>query len=71
MTEPMLVVRGLHALLLVRLHELAEVLERDADADPGLVHGDGVDAGLAEAAASRDHTWLVEQIREVIGKVQA
>ena len=27
--------------------------------------------GLAEAAASRDHTWLVEQIREVIGKVQA
>jgi ribonuclease P protein component len=26
--------------------------------------------GLAEAAASRDHAWLVEQIREVIGMVQ-
>ena len=28
-------------------------------------------AGLAEAAASRDHAWLVDQVREVIGKVQA
>ena len=27
--------------------------------------------GLAEAAASRDHDWLVEQVREVLGKVQA
>jgi ribonuclease P protein component len=26
--------------------------------------------GLAEAAGSRDHAWLVEQIREVIGMVQ-
>ena len=26
--------------------------------------------GLADAAASRDLRWLVEQIREVIGKVQ-
>jgi ribonuclease P protein component len=28
-------------------------------------------AGLAEAAESRGHEWLVEQVREVIGKVQA
>jgi ribonuclease P protein component len=27
--------------------------------------------GLAEAARSRDHAWLVDQVREVIGKVQA
>jgi ribonuclease P protein component len=27
--------------------------------------------GLAEAASSRDHAWLVEQVREVIGKVPA
>jgi ribonuclease P protein component len=27
--------------------------------------------GLAEAAATRDHEWLVDQVREVIGKVQA
>ena len=27
--------------------------------------------GLAEAAATRDHDWLVDQVREVIGKVQA
>ena len=27
--------------------------------------------GLAEAVATRDHDWLVEQVREVIGKVQA
>ena len=27
--------------------------------------------GLAEAAESRGHEWLVEQVREVIGKVQA
>ena len=27
--------------------------------------------GLADAAASRDHAWLVDQVREVIGKVQA
>jgi ribonuclease P protein component len=27
--------------------------------------------GLAEAASSRDHDWLVDQVREVIGKVQA
>ena len=27
--------------------------------------------GLAEAAASRGHDWLVEQVREVLGKVQA
>ena len=26
--------------------------------------------GLAESAASRDHEWLVEQVREVMGKVQ-
>jgi ribonuclease P protein component len=26
--------------------------------------------GLAEAAEGRDHEWLVEQVREVIGKVQ-
>jgi ribonuclease P protein component len=26
--------------------------------------------GLAEAADSRGHAWLVEQVREVIGKVQ-
>lgn len=26
--------------------------------------------GLAEAAESRGHAWLVEQVREVIGKVQ-
>lgn len=26
--------------------------------------------GLAEAAESRGHDWLVEQVREVIGKVQ-
>lgn len=25
--------------------------------------------GLAEAAAARDHAWLVEQVREVLGKV--
>jgi len=43
--------------------------------------GDGVPAGkdyvlaarpgLADAAESRGHEWLVEQVREVIGKVQA
>ena len=27
--------------------------------------------GLAEAAESRGHEWLVEQVREVIGKVPA
>ena len=27
--------------------------------------------GLAEAVPTRDHDWLVEQVREVIGKVQA
>ena len=27
--------------------------------------------GLAEASESRGHEWLVEQVREVIGKVQA
>ena len=27
--------------------------------------------GLAEAVSTRDHDWLVEQVREVIGKVQA
>jgi ribonuclease P protein component len=27
--------------------------------------------GLAEAASTRDHEWLVGQVREVIGKVQA
>ena len=27
--------------------------------------------GLAEAASTRDHDWLVDQVREVIGKVQA
>lgn len=27
--------------------------------------------GLADAAESRGHEWLVEQVREVIGKVQA
>ncbi len=42
------VVRGLHALHLVGLDELAEVVGRDADPDPGLVHRDRVDAGLAE-----------------------
>jgi ribonuclease P protein component len=26
--------------------------------------------GLAEAASTRDHDWLVDQVREVIGKVQ-
>jgi ribonuclease P protein component len=26
--------------------------------------------GLAEAASGRDHAWLVDQVREVIGKVQ-
>jgi ribonuclease P protein component len=26
--------------------------------------------GLAEAVASRDHEWLIDQVREVIGKVQ-
>jgi ribonuclease P protein component len=27
--------------------------------------------GLAEAVASRDHEWLIDQVREVIGKVQS
>jgi ribonuclease P protein component len=27
-------------------------------------------AGLAEAAMSRDHEWLVEHVREVVAKVQ-
>ena len=27
--------------------------------------------GLAEAVSTRDHDWLVEQVREVIGRVQA
>jgi len=27
--------------------------------------------GLAEAATSRGHEWLLEQVREVVGKVQA
>ena len=28
-------------------------------------------AGLAEAATSRDQAWLVEHVREVLGKVQS
>jgi ribonuclease P protein component len=27
--------------------------------------------GLAEPAATRDHDWLVDQVREVVGKVKA
>ena len=27
--------------------------------------------GLAEASTSRGHEWLLEQVREVVGKVQA
>ena len=28
-------------------------------------------SGLAEASASREHEWLVEQVREVLGKVHS
>ena len=30
---------------------------------------DATDLSLAEAAEARDHEWLVEQVREVLGKV--
>ena len=64
--------RRLDALGLVRLHELAEVLGRDADADPRLVHRDRVDARLAEPAVERlqpvgaDAHEVVDELRPVV-----
>jgi ribonuclease P protein component len=41
------------------------------DVAPGRDYVLAARPGLAEAAESRGHGWLVEQVREVIGKVQA
>jgi ribonuclease P protein component len=40
------------------------------DVPPGRDYVLAARPGLAEAAESRGHDWLVEQVREVIGKVQ-
>ena len=44
--------------------------ELSADVPPGRDYVLAARPGLAEAASSRDHAWLVDQVREVIGKVQ-
>jgi ribonuclease P protein component len=41
------------------------------DAPPGRDYVLVARPGLAETAATRDGEWLVEQVREVMGKVQA
>jgi ribonuclease P protein component len=41
------------------------------DVPPGRDYVLAARPGLAEAAESRGYEWLVEQVREVIGKVQA
>jgi len=62
----------LHALLVVRLDELAEVVGRDPYADPGLVHRDGMDPGLAEAPVvdlqpvCADTHQVVDELRPVV-----
>jgi ribonuclease P protein component len=45
-------------------------VELAADVPTGRDYVLAARAGLAEAAESRGHDWLVEQVREVIGKVQ-
>ena len=52
-----------------QLREAWTSLEPDAPAGTDYVLA--ARPGLAEAADSRGHEWLVEQVREVIGKVQA
>ncbi|HEX6723986.1 MAG TPA: ribonuclease P protein component [Gaiella sp.] len=42
-----------------------------ADVPPGRDYVLAARPGLAEAADGRGHEWLVEQVREVIGKVHA
>jgi ribonuclease P protein component len=42
-----------------------------ADVPPGRDYVLAARPGLAEAAEGRGHEWLVEQVREVIGKVQS
>jgi ribonuclease P protein component len=45
--------------------------ELAAEAPPGRDYVLVARPGLAEAASTRGHEWLVEQVREVIGKVPA
>ncbi len=42
---------------------------RSLEAPPGCDYVLAARAGLADATASRDHDWLVGELREVIGKV--
>ena len=52
--------------------QLREVwTELAADVSAGRDYVLAARPGLAEAAEARGHEWLVEQVREVIGKVQA
>ena len=46
-------------------------VELGTDVTPGRDYVLAARPGLAEAAESRGHEWLVEQVREVIGKVHA
>jgi hypothetical protein len=41
------------------------------EASPGRDYVLAARPGLADAASSRGHDWLVEQVREVLGKVPA
>jgi ribonuclease P protein component len=45
--------------------------ELSGDVPPGRDYVLAARTGLADAATSRDHAWLVGEVREVIGKVQA
>jgi ribonuclease P protein component len=45
--------------------------ELAADAPPGRDYVLVARPGLAEPAAARGHEWLVEQVREIVGKVSA
>ncbi len=52
--------------------QLREVwTELGPDVPPGRDYVLAARPGLAEASESRGHDWLAEQVREVIGKVQA
>ncbi len=45
--------------------------ELAAEAPPGRDYVLVARPGLAEPASSRGHEWLVEQVREIVGKVSA
>ena len=45
--------------------------ELAAEAPPGRDYVLVARPGLAEPASSRGHAWLVEQVREIVGKVSA